>query len=108
MYILNTWIPDSMNHNQAFVSLVFSPPSTWPFDKWTQIYHLNTGLAQYSDGYCIKIPSVVFMYLFIRLDESSDDAEAGQAQVLERPGLQKVENTVGIQLLALQLPESSS
>ena len=24
------------------------------FDNWTQIYHLNTRLVQYSDGYCTK------------------------------------------------------
>ena len=26
---------------------------TGPLDNWTQIYHLNTRLVRYSDGYCI-------------------------------------------------------
>ena len=69
------WIPDSMgvwylngkvtwlgipfdyrnilDHKQAF-SVWFSDQhlSTGPFDYRTQIYHLNTRLALYSDGYC--------------------------------------------------------
>ena len=34
---------------KLFFSLVFRPPS----DNRTQIYHLNTRLVRYSDGYCI-------------------------------------------------------
>ena len=74
----NTWIPDSMGVRYSngkvtwlggpfeywtfwtinkFFSLRFSyHPNIGPFDNRTQIYHLNTRLVQYSNGYCIWIP----------------------------------------------------
>ena len=50
--IWTVWIPDILDHKPAFFSVVFRPP----FEYWTiwqqaQIYHLNTGLVRYSDGY---------------------------------------------------------
>ena len=48
-----TWrtiqILDILDQKQAFFSPVFRPP----FEYRTQIFHFNTRLVQYSDGYCI-------------------------------------------------------
>ena len=41
--------------------------NTWPFDNRTQILHLNTRLARYSDGYCIKIPSILHLIYFQKI-----------------------------------------
>ena len=85
---MNTWIPDSSEyrtvwvsgihmvscdladhlntgHKQAF-SVRFSDHhwNSGPFDNQTQIYHLNTRLVRYSDGYCI--------YLFMQINKSSN------------------------------------
>ena len=39
--------------NRLFSSPVFRPSfNTGPFNNQTQIYHLNTRLVRYSDGYC--------------------------------------------------------
>ena len=70
------WIPYILDHKQAFFSPDFGPPfeyrtfwtinrlfsvqfldhhlNTEPFDNWTQIYHFDTRLVQYSDGYCME------------------------------------------------------
>ena len=51
-----TWrtirIPDILDH-KLFFPLRFSDhhSNTRPFDNRTQIYHWNTGLVQFSDGY---------------------------------------------------------
>ena len=74
IWILNRWIPDSLGVrysngkvmwlgrpfgyrifwtiNKLF-SVRFSDhlSNTGPLNNWTQIYHLNTRLVQYSDGY---------------------------------------------------------
>ena len=68
IWILNTWIPDWMwlggpfeyqtfwTINRQF-SVCFSDhySNTRPFDNQTQIYHLNTSLVLYKDGYFIWV-----------------------------------------------------
>ena len=44
------WILDILKHKQAFFGPVFKP-----FDNWTWIYHFNTRLVRYSDGYCMSL-----------------------------------------------------
>ena len=44
----------------GFFSSVFRPP----FDNQTKIYHLNTRLVRYSDGYCILILEIVSLTSF--------------------------------------------
>ena len=48
------WIPYILNHKQAF-SVRFSEhhSNTGLFDYRTHIYHSNTRIVRYSDGYCI-------------------------------------------------------
>ena len=75
IWIPETLIPDSMvsgmqmvkSHDLAnhlnivhFGALIgfFSPVFRPTFEYWTQIYHSNTRLVRYSDGYCIS--SLVF------------------------------------------------
>ena len=86
--ITNTWIPDSMgvrysNGNKwlggpfkyrtfwtinRLFSVRFSDHhlNTWPFDNRTQMYHLNTRLVQYSDGYCIYFMVILMQIYFSR------------------------------------------
>ena len=55
-----------MDHKQALFSPFFKPP----FDNWTQIYHLNTRLVRYSDGYCIQLKKTRFVCLVLSIKET--------------------------------------
>ena len=54
VWVSSSQIPNILNHKQAFsVRISDHHSNTEPFDNRTQIYHLNTKLVRYSDGYCI-------------------------------------------------------
>ena len=62
---LNTGI---LNHKLDFL-VRFSDRhlNTGPFDNQTQIYHLNTRLVQYSDGYCSLVLEFSLINLYWKL-----------------------------------------
>jgi hypothetical protein len=44
---------------------------TRPFDYWTEVYHSNTKLIQYSDGDCIQgIKSTFHFKMYLRPEHS--------------------------------------
>ena len=55
------WVLDILDHKpDFFVRFSDHHWSTGPFDNRTQIYHLNTRLVRYSDGYCTCFESQFF------------------------------------------------